>query len=187
MLEAHGISTGPRRDAHPRRRQSRTHPFRGRFRQLCGVCPFQPRAANEPPSPQSGRQPTGQCCPVSVVIVRMRNHQPTSIRQKRKQMAKAKWKSSLFKRFVAREIFGYLCGAQRSVPSISKPLDRYRASTPRWKAALHDQNRTRAPRCYPTGKLPGMTCSLTSKDITIVSATFRPRVYHSEQAERQAA
>jgi len=33
--------------------------------------------------------------------------------------------------------------------------------------------------CYPTGKLPGMTCSLTSKDITIVSGYIPPRVYHS--------
>ena len=33
--------------------------------------------------------------------------------------------------------------------------------------------------CYPTREAAGMTCSLTSKDITIVSGYIPPRVYHS--------
>jgi transposase len=57
-----------------------------------------------------------------VVIVRMRNHQPT-LDYVKKRKADGKGKMEIIrclKRFVAREIFGYLCGAQRSVPSISK-------------------------------------------------------------------
>jgi hypothetical protein len=52
----------------------------------------------------------------------MRNHQPT-LDYVKKRKADGKGKMEIIrclKRFVAREIFGYLCGAQRSVPSISK-------------------------------------------------------------------
>jgi hypothetical protein len=49
------------------------------------------------------------------------------------------------------------------------------ASTPRWKAALA---RSKPNSCttlaIQPGKLPGMTCSLTSKDITIVSGYIPP-------------
>jgi hypothetical protein len=49
------------------------------------------------------------------------------------------------------------------------------ASTPRWKAALA---RSKPNSCttlaIQPGKLPGMTCSLTSKDITIVSGSIPP-------------
>jgi hypothetical protein len=57
-----------------------------------------------------------------VVIVRMRNHQPT-LDYVKKRKADGKGKMEIIrclKRFVAREIFGYLCGARRSLPSISK-------------------------------------------------------------------
>jgi len=52
----------------------------------------------------------------------MRNHQPT-LDYVKKRKADGKGKMEIIrclKRFVAREIFGYLCGARRSLTSLRK-------------------------------------------------------------------
>jgi len=123
MLEAHGSPQGP-----PPRcsSSSATIPNASVPRPLspnsAASVRFQPRAAKRTAIASIGRQPTGQCCPVSGRDRRMRNHQPT-LDYVKKRKADGKGKMEIIrclKRFVAREIFGYLCGAQRSVPSISK-------------------------------------------------------------------
>ena len=66
---------------------------------------------DQPASAQPRRQPPCQRRPYRVVIVRMRAHQPT-IEYVRRRTAEGKSKPEIIrclKRFVAREIFGYLC------------------------------------------------------------------------------
>jgi transposase len=56
------------------------------------------------------------------VIVRMRSHQPT-LDYVKKRKADGKGKMEIIrclKRFIAREIFGYLCGARQSLTSLPK-------------------------------------------------------------------
>ena len=124
MLEAHGISTGTAAEMlilvgdNPERIRSEAA-----FAKLCGVCPI-PASSGKTNRHRLNRGGNRQAVAAlyRVVIVRMRNHQPT-LDYVKKRKADGKGKMEIIrclKRFVAREIFGYLCGAQRSVPSISK-------------------------------------------------------------------
>jgi len=124
MLEAHGISTGTAAEMlilvgdNPERIRSEDA-----FAKLCGVCPV-PASSGKTNRHRLNRGGNRQANAAlyRVVIVRMRNHQPT-LDYVKKRKADGKGKMEIIrclKRFVAREIFGYLCGAQRSVPSISK-------------------------------------------------------------------
>ena len=124
MLEAHGISTGTAAEMlilvgdNPERIRSEAA-----FAKLCGVCPI-PASSGKTNRHRLNRGGNRQANAAlyRVVIVRMRNHQPT-LDYVKKRKADGKGKMEIIrclKRFVAREIFGYLCGAQRSVPSISK-------------------------------------------------------------------
>ena len=91
---------------------------------LCGVCPVPAssgKTSRHRPNRGGHRQPNAAL--YRVVIVRMRAHQPTLDCVKRRT-AEGKSKPEVIrclKRFVAREIFGYLCrpsNAQRSAPAV---------------------------------------------------------------------
>ena len=124
MLEAHGISTGTAAEMlilvgdNPERIRSEAA-----FAKLCGACPI-PASSGKTNRHRLNRGGNRQANAAlyRVVIVRMRNHQPT-LDYVKKRKADGKGKMEIIrclKRFVAREIFGYLCGAQRSLSSLPK-------------------------------------------------------------------
>ncbi len=64
-----------------------------------------------------------------VVIVRMRGHQPT-VDYVRRRTAEGKSKSEIIrclKRYVAREIFGYLCNPATTATAAKSPIDQYKS------------------------------------------------------------
>ena len=124
MFKAHGISTGTAAEMlilvgdNPERIRSEAA-----FAKLCGVCPI-PASSGKTNRHRLNRGGNRQANAAlyRVVIVRMRNHQPTLDYVKNRK-ADGKGKMEIIrclKRFVAREIFGYLCGARRSFTSIPK-------------------------------------------------------------------
>jgi len=122
MIEAHGISTGTVAQMlvlvgdNPERIRSEAA-----FAKLCGACPI-PASSGRTNRHRLNRGGNRQANAAlyRVVIVRMRSHQPT-LDYVRRRTAEGKSKMEIIrclKRFVAREIFGYLCGARRpSAPS----------------------------------------------------------------------
>ena len=124
MLEAHGISTGTAAEMlilvgdNPERIRSEAA-----FAKLCGACPIQASSGKiNRHSLNRGGNRQANAALYRVVIVRMRSHQPTlDYVKKRKTDGKGKMEIiRCLKRFVAREIFGYLCGTRPSSTSLPK-------------------------------------------------------------------
>ena len=118
MLEAHGIAAGTAAEMlllvgdNPDRIRSEAA-----FAKLCGACPI-PASSGKTTRHRLNRGGNRQANAAlyRVVIVRMRGHQPT-IDYVRRRTAEGKGKMEIIrclKRFVAREIFGYLCGQPKS-------------------------------------------------------------------------
>lgn len=89
------------------------------FAKLCRVCPI-PASSGKTSRHRLNRGGHRQANTTlyRVVVVRMRAHQPT-IEYVRRRTAEGKSKSEIIrclKRFVAREIFGYLCCPHRGAP-----------------------------------------------------------------------
>jgi len=112
LLEAHGMATGTAAEMllvgdNPERIHSEAA-----FAKLCGVCPI-PASSGKTIQHRLNRGGNRQANAAlyRVVIVRMRGHQPT-LDYVRRRTAEEKTKSEIIrclKRYVAREIFGYLC------------------------------------------------------------------------------
>jgi transposase len=118
MLEAHGIAAGTAAEMlllvgdNPERVHSEAA-----FAKLCGACPI-PASSGKTTRHRLNRGGNRQANAAlyRVVIVRMRGHQPT-LDYVRRRTAEGKGKMEIIrclKRFVAREIFGYLCGQPKS-------------------------------------------------------------------------
>jgi transposase len=118
MLEAHGMAAGTAAEMlllvgdNPDRIRSEAA-----FAKLCGACPI-PASSGKTNRHRLNRGGNRQANAAlyRVVIVRMRGHQPT-IDYVRRRSAEGKGKMEIIrclKRFVAREIFGYLCGQPKS-------------------------------------------------------------------------
>lgn len=118
MLEAHGIAAGTAAEMlllvgdNPDRIRSEAA-----FAKLCGACPI-PASSGKTNRHRLNRGGNRQANAAlyRVVIVRTRGHQPT-IDYVRRRTAEGKGKMEIIrclKRFVAREIFGYLCGQPKS-------------------------------------------------------------------------
>jgi transposase len=117
MVQAHGIKTGTAAEMlilvgdNPERIRSEAA-----FAKLCGVCPI-PASSGKTSRHRLNRGGHRQANAAlyRVVVVRMRAHQPT-IDYVRRRTAEGKSKPEIIrclKRFVAREIFGYLCRPPR--------------------------------------------------------------------------
>ena len=113
LLEAHGMATGTAAEMlllvgdNPERIHSEAA-----FAKLCGVCPI-PASSGKTVRHRLNRGGNRQANAAlyRVVIVRMRGHQPT-LDYVHRRTAEGKSKSEIIrclKRYVAREIFGYLC------------------------------------------------------------------------------
>ncbi|RYF11748.1 MAG: IS110 family transposase [Deltaproteobacteria bacterium] len=113
LLEAHGMATGTAAEMlllvgdNPERIHSEAA-----FAKLCGACPI-PASSGKTNRHRLNRGGNRQANAAlyRVVIVRMRAHQPT-LDYVRRRTAEGKSKSEIIrclKRYVAREIFGYLC------------------------------------------------------------------------------
>ncbi len=118
MVEAQGIETGIAAEMlilvgdNPERIRSEAA-----FAKLCGACPV-PASSGKTSRHRLNRGGHRQANAAlhRVVIVRMRTHQPTIAYVKRRT-AEGKTKREIIrclKRFVAREIYGYLCPASRA-------------------------------------------------------------------------
>lgn len=123
MVKAHGISTGTAAEMlvlvgdNPERIRSEAA-----FAKLCGACPV-PASSGKTTRHRLNRGGNRQANAAlyRVVIVRMRHHQPT-IDYVRRRTAEGRTKREIIrclKRFVAREIFGHLCRAERHVTAPS--------------------------------------------------------------------
>ena len=126
LKEAHGMSTGTAAEMlilvgdNPERIRSEAA-----FAKLCGACPI-PASSGKTTRHRLNRGGHRQANAAlyRVVIIRMRSHLPT-LDYVRRRTAEGKGKMEIIrclKRFVAREIFGYLCRASRApttVPSTS--------------------------------------------------------------------
>ena len=125
LLEAHGMATGTAAemlllvDDNPERIHSEAA-----FAKLCGACPI-PASSGKTIRHRLNRGGNRQANAAlyRVVIVRMRGHKPT-VDYVHRRTAEGKSKSEIIrclKRYVAREIFGYLCAkpALATVPAIS--------------------------------------------------------------------
>jgi transposase len=117
LRTAHGISTGTAAEMlvlvgdNPDRIRSEAA-----FAKLCGACPI-PASSGKTTRHRLNRGGSRQANAAlyRVVIVRMRSHPPT-LAYVRRRMVEGRTKLEIIrclKRFVAREIFGYLCGAKR--------------------------------------------------------------------------
>ena len=113
MIQAHGIKTGTAAEMlilagdNPERIRSEAA-----FAKLCGVCPI-PASSGKTSRHRLNRGGHRQANAAlyRVVVVRMRAHQPT-LDYVRRRSAEGKSKPEIIrclKRFVAREIFGFLC------------------------------------------------------------------------------
>ena len=118
MVGAHGIGTGTAAEMlvlvgdDPERIRSEAA-----FAKLCGACPI-PASSGKTSRHRLNRGGHRQANAAlhRVVVVRMRAHQPT-VDYVRRRTAEGKSKPEIIrclKRFVAREIFGYLCRAPRA-------------------------------------------------------------------------
>jgi transposase len=116
MLEAHGIAAGTAAEMlllvgdNPERIHSEAA-----FAKLCGACPI-PASSGKTTRHRLNRGGNRQANAALYRIVRMRGHQPT-LDYVRRRTAEGKGKMEIIrclKRFVAREIFGYLCGQPKS-------------------------------------------------------------------------
>ncbi len=116
LLEAHGMATGTAAEMlllvgdNPERIRSEAA-----FAKLCGACPI-PASSGKTNRHRLNRGGNRQANAAlyRVVIVRMRGHQPT-LAYVRRRTAEGKSKAEIIrclKRYVAREIFGYLCSRQ---------------------------------------------------------------------------
>lgn len=116
LMDAHGISTGTVAEMlilvgdNPERIRSEAA-----FAKLCGVCPI-PASSGKTTRHRLNRGGNRQANAAlyRVAIVRMRSHQPT-LDYVRKRTADGKAKREIIrclKRFIAREIFGHLCGTK---------------------------------------------------------------------------
>jgi transposase len=125
MLEAPGISTGTAAEMlilvgdNPQRIRSEAA-----FAKLCGVCPI-PASSGKSTRSRLNRGGNRQANATlyRVVIVRMRHHEPTRA-YVQKRTAEGKTKREIIrclKRFVAREIFGYLCRPKQSISLSPEP------------------------------------------------------------------
>jgi transposase len=112
-MEAHGIASGTAAEMlllvgdNPERIHSEAA-----FAKLCGACPI-PASSGKTIRHRLNRGGNRQANAAlyRVVIIRMRGHQPT-LDYVRRRAAEGKPKSEIIrclKRYVAREIFGYLC------------------------------------------------------------------------------
>ena len=113
LLEAHGMATGTAAEMlllagdNPERIHSEAA-----FAKLCGTCPI-PASSGKTSRHRLNRGGNRQANAAlyRVVIVRMRGHQPT-LDYVRRRTAEGKSKAEIIrclKRYVAREIYGYLC------------------------------------------------------------------------------
>ena len=116
LLKAHGMASGTAAEMlllvgdNPERIHSEAA-----FAKLCGVCPI-PASSGKTIRHRLNRGGNRQANAAlyRVVIIRMRGHQPT-LDYNRRRTAEGKSKSEIIrclKRYVAREIFGYLCPRQ---------------------------------------------------------------------------
>ncbi len=123
LLEAHGMATGTAAEMlllvgdNPERIKSEAA-----FAKLCGVCPI-PASSGKTIRHRLNRGGNRQANAAlyRVVIVRMRGHQPT-LDYVRRRTTEGKSKSEIIrclKRYVAREVFGYLCARPNLAPSAS--------------------------------------------------------------------
>ena len=99
------------------------------FAKLCGACPI-PASSGKTSRHRLNRGGNRQANAAlyRVVITRMRSHSPT--RTSRKRMAEGKGKMEIIrclKRFVAREVFGYLCRTTDFPRRPLTALDLYRS------------------------------------------------------------
>ena len=118
MLKAPGIAFGTTAEMlilvgdNPQRIRSEAA-----FAKLCGVCPVPASSGKSSRSRLNrGGNRQANAALYRVVIVRMYHHRPT-IEYVRKRTAEGKTKREIIrclKRFVAREVFGYLCRPQRT-------------------------------------------------------------------------
>ena len=117
LKEAHGMSTGTAAEMlilvgdNPERIRSEAA-----FAKLCGACPI-PASSGKTTRHRLNRGGNRQANAAlyRVVIIRMRSHLPT-LDYVRRRTAEGKGKMEIvrcLKRFVAREIFGYLCRTSR--------------------------------------------------------------------------
>src|SRR3712207_1850853 len=117
MVAAHGIKTGTAAEMlvlvgdDPQRIRSEAA-----FAKLCGACPV-PASSGMTSRHRLNRGGHRQAnAALHRVVVRMRAHRPT-VDYVRRRTAEGKGKRKIIrclKRFVAREIFGYLCRAPRA-------------------------------------------------------------------------
>ena len=118
MVAAHGMGTGTAAEMlvlvgdDPQRIRSEAA-----FAKLCGACPI-PASSGKTGRHRLNRGGHRQANAAlhRVVVVRMRTHQPT-VDYVRRRTAEGKSKREIIrclKRFVAREIFGYLCRPPRA-------------------------------------------------------------------------
>ena len=118
LIRAHGMAAGTAAEMlllvgdNPER--IRSEPA---FAKLCGACPV-PASSGKTTRHRLNRGGNRQANAAlyRVVITRMRGHRPT-LDYVRKRTAEGKAKAEIIrclKRFVAREIYGYLCGGQKS-------------------------------------------------------------------------
>ena len=122
LKEAHGMSTGTAAEMlilvgdNPERIRSEAA-----FAKLCGACPI-PASSGKTSRHRLNRGGHRQANAAlyRVVIIRMRSHPPT-LDYVRRRTAEGKGKMEIIrclKRFVAREIFGYLCRARRDPTAV---------------------------------------------------------------------
>jgi transposase len=122
LKEAHGMSTGTAAEMlilvgdNPERIRSEAA-----FAKLCGACPI-PASSGKTSRHRLNRGGHRQANAAlyRVVIIRMRSHPPT-LDYVRRRTAEGKGKMEIIrclKRFVAREIFGYLCRASRAPTTV---------------------------------------------------------------------
>lgn len=118
LLKAHGMATGTAAEMlllvgdNPKRIRSEAA-----FAKMCGACPI-PASSGKTNRHRLNRGGNRQANAAlyRVVIVRMRGHQPT-LDYVHRRTAECKGKSEIIhclKRYVAREIFGYLCSPTKS-------------------------------------------------------------------------
>jgi transposase len=118
LVQAHGMATGTAAEMlllvgdNPERIRSEAA-----FAKLCGVCPI-PASSGKTSRHRLNRGGSrrANAALYRVVVTRMRGHRPT-LDYVRRRMAEGKGKAEIIrclKRFVAREIYGYLCGGRAS-------------------------------------------------------------------------
>jgi transposase len=127
MVEAHGIGVGTTAEMlvlvgdNPERIRSEAA-----LAKLCGVCPV-PASSGKTNRYRLNRSGNRQANAAlhRVVVVRIRAHVPT-IEYVRRRTAEGKSKAEIIrclKRFVAREIFGYLCATPKPTSGCPEALD----------------------------------------------------------------